>query len=46
MTASIFISNPIHTVSQWELVITMIVPMMIVDMIMEKMIGFISTGRM
>lgn len=40
-----FISNPIHTVSQCELVITIMVPRMMVDMIMGKVIGFISTGR-
>lgn len=45
MMASIFISNPIQTSSQWELIITMIVPIIIVDRIRMKMIGFISTGR-
>lgn len=43
--ASIFISNPIQTISQWELVITIVVPRMTVVIITEKMIGFISTGR-
>lgn len=43
--ASIFISNPIQTSNQWELIITMIVPNIIVDRIIIKMIGFISTGR-
>lgn len=43
--ASIFISKPIHTVNQWELVITIIVPRIMVDIIIEKIIGFISTGR-
>ena len=46
MMASMFISNPIHMSSQWELIITMIVPIITVDRIMKKMIGFISTGRM
>lgn len=45
MIASIFISNPIHTSSQWELIITIIVPSISVDRIIIKMIGFISTGR-
>lgn len=45
MMANIFISKPIHTVSQWELVITIIVPRIMVDIIREKIIGFISTGR-
>lgn len=43
--ASIFISNPIQTSNQWELIMTMIVPNIIVNRIMIKMIGFISTGR-
>lgn len=43
--ASIFISKPIQTSSQWELIITMIVPNIIVDRIRIKIIGFISTGR-
>lgn len=46
MMASMFISNPIQMSSQWELIITMIVPIITVDRIMKKMIGFISTGRM
>lgn len=45
MMASIFISNPIQTSSQWELIITIIVPNIIVDKIRIKMIGFISMGR-
>lgn len=45
MMASMFISNPIQTSSQWELIITMMVPIIIVDKIRMKMIGFISTGR-
>lgn len=45
MMASIFISNPIQTSSQWELIITMMVPSIIVDRMRIKMIGFISTGR-
>jgi hypothetical protein len=43
--ASMFISKPIHTVSQCELVITIVVPRMMVDIIMEDTMGFISTGR-
>lgn len=46
MMASVFISNPIQMSSQWELIITMIVPIITVDRIIKKMIGFISTGRM
>ena len=46
MMASMFISNPIQMSSQWELIITRIVPIITVDRIMKKMIGFISTGRM
>ena len=45
MMASMFISNPIQMSSQWELIITMIVPIIKVDRIMIKIIGFISTGR-
>ena len=44
--ASIFISNLIQISSQWELIIMIMVPSIIVDRIMIKMIGFISTGRM
>lgn len=43
--ASMFISNPIQIINQWELVSTMIVPRMTVDMMMMKMGGLISTGR-
>lgn len=43
--ASILISNPIQISSQWELIITIMVPNIIVDRMMIKMIGFISTGR-
>lgn len=46
MMASMFISNPIQMSSQWELIITMIVPIITVDRIIKKMIGLISTGRM
>lgn len=46
MMASMFISNPTQMSSQWELIITMIVPIITVDRIIKKMIGFISTGRM
>lgn len=44
MTASMFISNPIQMRSQWELIITIRVPRIMVEEIMEKMRGFISTG--
>ena len=43
--ASIFISNLIQMSSQWELIMTIIVPRMIVDRIMIKIIGFIGMGR-
>ena len=43
--ASIFISNLIQMSSQWELIMTIIVPSKMVDRVMIKMIGFISTGR-
>ena len=43
--ASIFISNLIQMSSQWELIMTIIVPRMIVDRIIIKIIGFISMGR-
>lgn len=45
MMASMFISKLIHTVNQCELVITIIVSRMMVDIIEDKMIGFISMGR-
>ena len=45
MMVSIFISNPIQISSQWELIITMMVPSIPVVRIIIKMIGFISTGR-
>lgn len=43
--ASIFISNPIQMSSQWELIMTIVVPSITVIRIIIKMIGFISTGR-
>lgn len=43
--ASMFISKPIQTSSQCELVITMRVPRMMVDEIVINTRGFISTGR-
>ena len=43
--ANMFISNPIQISSQWELIMTMMVPSITVIRIMIKMIGFISTGR-
>ena len=45
MMASIFISNPIQMSSQWELIMTIVVPSITVIRIIIKMIGFISTGR-
>lgn len=45
MIASMFISNPIHTMSQCELVITINVPRITVSIIMIRAKGFISTGR-
>ena len=42
---SIFISNLIQISSQWELIITIMVPSIPVVSIIIKMIGFISTGR-
>lgn len=45
ITASMFISNPIQISSQCELVITIRVPRIMVDKIVVKMRGFISTGR-
>ena len=45
MMASIFISNPIQMCSQWELIRTIMVPNIIVDRIIIKIIGFISMGR-
>ena len=45
MMASIFISNPIQISSQWELIIMVITPEIIVAKIMIKMMGFISTER-
>lgn len=43
--ASMFISNPIQMNSQWELIMTIVVPSITVIRIIIKMIGFISTGR-
>lgn len=45
ITASMFISNPIQMRSQCELIITISVPRMMVEEIIIKMRGFISTGR-
>lgn len=42
---SIFISNPIQMSNQWELIMTIMVPSIMVIRIIRKMIGFISTGR-
>lgn len=43
--ASMFISNPIQMSSQWELIMTIVVPSITVIRIIIKMTGFISTGR-
>ena len=43
--ASMFISNPIQISSQWELIITIMVPSITVIRIIMRIIGFISTGR-
>lgn len=43
--ASIFISKPIQIMSQWELNKTIMVPRTMVDVIMIRMGGLISTGR-
>lgn len=43
--ANMFISKSIQTVSQCKLVITITVPRMTVAMVMIKIRGFISTGR-
>ena len=45
MIASMFISNQIQMSSQWELIMTIVVPSITVIRIIIKMIGFISTGR-
>lgn len=45
MTASIFISKPIQTSNQWELIMTITVPRIMVVVIIIRARGFISTGR-
>lgn len=45
MMASIFISNPIQTISQWELISTTIVPEIMVVIMVVRTRGLISTGR-
>ena len=40
-----FISNQIQMSSQWELIITIMVPNIMVARMIIKMIGFISMGR-
>lgn len=42
--ANIFISNPVHTKNQCELIMTSMVPRNIVDRIRSKIKGFISMG--
>lgn len=43
--ANMFISKPTQTINQCKLVITITVPRMTVVMVMIKIRGFISTGR-
>ena len=43
--ANRFISKPIQTISQWEAVITIIVPAITVDIMIIKIGGLISMGR-
>lgn len=45
MMANRFISKPIQTRSQWEVVTTIIVPEITVNIIIIKMGGLISMGR-
>lgn len=45
MMASRFISKPIQTMSQWEVVITIIVPEITVNIMIMKIGGLISMGR-
>lgn len=45
MIASMFISNQIQMSSQWELIIMIMVPNIMVAKIIIKLIGFISMGR-
>lgn len=45
MMASMFISNPIQINNQCELSITIIVPVIIVAIMVMRVWGFISTGR-
>jgi hypothetical protein len=45
MNANILISKPAHITSQWELVIVIIVPIIIVGKIINLAVGLISMGR-
>jgi hypothetical protein len=45
MNANILISRPIHVSTQWELVIVIIVPISMVNRIINLAMGLISTGR-
>jgi hypothetical protein len=45
MNANILISRPVHISSQWELVIVIIVPISMVNRIINLAIGLINTGR-
>lgn len=42
---NMFISRPIQTSNQWELIMVITVPKIKVDIIIIKIKGFISTGR-
>jgi hypothetical protein len=45
MNANILISKPAHIISQWVLVIVIIVPIITVGKIINLAVGLISTGR-
>jgi hypothetical protein len=45
MNANILICRPAHIISQWELIIVIIVPIIIVGKIINLAVGLISTGR-
>lgn len=45
MMASMFISNPIQIINQWELISTMIVPEITVNIMVFRTRGLISMGR-
>jgi hypothetical protein len=45
MNANMLISKPAHITSQWELVIVIIIPIIIVGKIINLAVGLISMGR-